>query len=181
MTFEKATDIEKKLVSKDLSVINACLDLAKDLVTTEQGRDEAVRGRAGNLLGFAGIVAALTTDLVTLIQVIRTKNQCLFFLTGTLYVVMLGSLFVSIWLAFGGNRRFVTARPNIDDIVDYQALNELETKKSWLASLISAYKVTADNVNKRVTTLYTAQQFLTFALILLLITVALGVVALALP
>ena len=177
MVTEKASEIEAKITSQDVSVIDACVDMAKDLVGYEQNRTVAVDAKANNLLGFAGIIAALTIDVSGLIQSVYARNHYLSIVLGILYAMMLATIFATIWYSFGGRHRSITARPNIDDIIEFQKLNGVEAKKKWLSSLISSYKITVDNVNHKVTLVYTAQQYLTIALLLLIATVGVGLAA----
>ncbi len=181
MVNEKATEIEAKLTSQDVSVIDVCVDMAKDLVGYEQSLSESVDAKANNLLGFAGIIAALTIDVSGLIQSVSAKNHCASVALGILYAMMLGTIFATIWYSFGGRGRSVTARPNMDDILEFQKLDGLEAKRKWLSNLISSYKITVKNVNHKVTLVYTAQQYLTIALLLLIATIGIGLAAILLP
>jgi len=175
-----AKEIEAKLTSQDANLIDACVEMAKDLISSEQSRAEAVDAKANNLLGFSGIIAALTVDLSGLIQSVYEKNLCLSILLGTMYVFMYGAMFTAIWYAFGGRRRVITARPNVDDIIEFQNVGVLEAKRKWLSNMISSYKITLENVNRKVTLVYTAQQYLIIALTLLITSTGLALAAILL-
>jgi len=178
---DRASEIEKKLSSNDLKVIETCLDMAKDLIASEQNRSDHIGTRAANILGFAGVIGALTLELITLLATVRAKNYCVSVLMSTIYISMLFALSATIWLSFGGRRRSITAVPQIDDIFGFQADNEINSKKKWLADLISAYKRTNAELNTRVTDVYEAQRWLTIGIGLLLIVATLGVITLMLP
>jgi hypothetical protein len=53
----------------------------------------------------------------------------------------------------------------------------MELNRKWLVNLIVSYKNTATDVNRRVTNLYTAQQALAVAILLLVLLAVLGLIA----
>jgi hypothetical protein len=173
---KKLSEIEEKLTSHDPKVIDACLSFVKELSSSEQDRSQAVSGKANNVLGFAGIVATLSIPLIDMISSIRATNFCLSLVLGGLYVGMLVAIFWTIWLAFGGRTREKVVVPSIDDVFAFQTLREIDVKKKWIADLVSAYRSNIDDVNRRVTNVYRAQERLATAIILLLFLVAVAVV-----
>ena len=174
---EKLEDVEAKLTSRDPQVIDVCLSFVKDLLSSEQDRNQAVSSKATNILGFAGIIATLSIPLIDLISSIRTMNFCLSLVLGGIYLMMLVAILWTIWLAFGGRTREKIMVPNIDDIFVFQSLQDIDAKRKWLADLISAYKSNVDDVNRRVTNVYTAQERLAVAIFLLLMLVGASIFA----
>ncbi len=161
-------------------MIDACLEFAKDLYSSEQRRSDSVANKATNLLGFTGIIGALTVELLNLIISVRAKNYWVSLLLAGIYVAMLAVLFATVWLAFGGRTREKVALPHIDGVFDFQSCLEIEVKRKWLADLISSYKITAKDVNRRVTNVYSAQERLAIAILLLIVLVILSIIALQL-
>jgi len=174
---ENLADIEAKLTSRDPEVVDSCLSYVKELLSSEQDRNQTVSGKATNILGFAGVIATLSIPLIDLISSVRTTSLCLSVVLSGLYVVMLFAILSTIWLAFGGRTREKMTVPDIADIFAFQTLQSIDVKKKWLADLIYAYKATISDVNKRVTNVYTAQERLAIAIVLLLFLAGAGVLA----
>jgi hypothetical protein len=158
-------------------VIDGCLTYAKELLASEQDRNQTVSGKATNILGFAGIIATLSIPLIDLISSIRAISVCLSWALALIYALMLLAIVGTIWLAFGGQTRGMMTVPAIDDIFAFQSLQDIDMKKKWLANLISAYKSNINDVNRRVTNVYSAQEWLAAAIVLLLILVGVGIYA----
>ena len=174
---EKSEDIEARLTSQDPEVLETCLSFVKELFTTEQERGDRVSSRATSIIGFAAIVAALSADLLNFISSMRTTKYCFSVGLALIYICMLITIFGSIWLGFGGRRRDTAAVPHVDGIFSFQGLKVIDVKRKWLSDLISAYKVTTDDVNQRVTRVHSAQNWLAVAVFLLLLLAGLGVIA----
>lgn len=170
-------EIETKLTSRDPKVLDACLNYVKELLCSEQDRNQTISSKATNILGFAGVIATLSIPLIDLISSIRTVNLCLSVALSAVYVVMLAAIFSTIWLAFGGRTRETMTVPDIDDIFQFQSLRSTEVKRKWLADLIRCYKSTIADVNRRVTNVYTAQERLAIAIILLLVLAGVAIFA----
>jgi hypothetical protein len=170
-------EIEAKLTSKDPQVIDGCLTYAKELLASDQDRNQTVSGKATNILGFAGIIATLSIPLIDLISSIRAINVCLSWALALIYALMLLAIVGTIWRAFGGQTRGTMTVPAVDDIFAFQNLQDIDMKKKWLANLISAYKSNINDVNRRVTNVYSAQEWLAAAIVLLLILVGAGIYA----
>jgi hypothetical protein len=177
---ETSKEILSRLSTNDLAVVNASLELVRDLTSSEENRSEALNTRETNLLAFAGIIGALTVEITGLITSVGAKNHCVSIVLAALYVVMLVALLATVWLTFDSRRRRLSARPHINGVFEYEKGNEIEFKKMWLADLISAYKITTNATNTRVDSIYRAQEWLTAATVLLLVISALAAIVLAL-
>jgi len=155
-------------------VIEACLSLVKDLLSNEQERSQTIADKASNLLGFAGVIGALSVSALDLITSVRFLSTILWVILGVIYLGALAAIFATVWLALGGRKREIVAVPHIDGVFGFQSLPILEVKRRWLADLISTYYVTTAEVNRRVDQVYGARVYLAAAIFLLLLLAGIG-------
>ena len=159
--------IESKLTSQDMTILNSSIDFVKDILDAERTRSENVASRATNLLALGGVVAGLTGGLIPTIASFRQQNFYLVAFLDVGYSAMIVSILLSVWWALGGRRRAITARPDVEDVFDFQVMRESDVKRRWLSDLISAYNVIVNDVNRRVDAVYSSKKYLTIAVFLL--------------
>jgi hypothetical protein len=85
----KSSEIENQITSADPKVVNACLDYAKDLLSSEQERSQTIANKSTNVLGFAGIIAALSPELMKLVSSVAHENYYMSLILSVMFAAML--------------------------------------------------------------------------------------------